>query len=360
MQPETFFVAWLQDPETPDEASDIDRSVSPYAPRAGLSNAELIDFIFDMQDKPTSIQRRPGFAEAIALAADRILAGQPTDKHCELAAEAKFAALHAAACQGDEGADQQLAEFAKQMRDHRLKKIADRAQFFLLEQKTVQADELPLDAIPALLEELAAYLADRSLDESHLRLASSTVHAINRLEDEDQREEYFQKFGETFAKSSSKDLARYGKKLAKSPEQKQPDLIGKPLELAGVTALGTKLDWESYRGKVVLVDFWATWCGPCRKAMPEVKAHYDQLHERGFDIVGISLDRTAEALAKYLDENEIVWTNVFGEDATKLAERYGVRGIPMMMLVDRQGTVVAAGHQLEPLKAKIMELLNES
>ncbi|MCH5378002.1 MAG: TlpA family protein disulfide reductase, partial [Planctomycetes bacterium] len=198
-------------------------------------------------------------------------------------------------------------------------------------------------------------LADR-----HLRMASSTVHAINRLEDTEQREKYFQQFGDLFAKSDSKELARYGKKLAKKPAVEMTDLVGKPLALAGVTALGTEFDWDSYRGKVVLVDFWATWCGPCRAAMPHVKELYTELHEKGFDVVGVNLDKDQEQLAKYLDENEIAWANLIGDEAREVAKKYGVSAIPTMILVDRDGTVIAAGNKLDRLKPALDRLVTKA
>ncbi len=352
-----FFVALQQAPEPSDTEPDIDRDVNPYTPADGLSPMELVDFIFDMQDKPKTIQKRPGFYDGIVQAADRILAAETPDKQREIAAGAKFDVLHAAACREDKQADQQLAEFAAQMKDSKTPKIAEQAAFFLLERKALDVDDMPLEEVPALLAELEKFVTDRTLDQRHLRLASATVHAANRLEDPDQREEYFQKFGGVFSKSGDKGLARYGKKLAKKPGQELPDLIGKPLELAGVTDLGTEFDWDEYRGKVVLVDFWATWCGPCVKAMPEVKALYEKLNDQGFEVVGISLDRKPEDLAKYLDKHEIAWTNLLGEDAKKLAETYGVKGIPTMMVVDRQGTVAAVGHKLETLKETIDKLM---
>ena len=130
-------------------------------------------------------------------------------------------------------------------------------------------------------------------------MASSTVALINRLEDGDEREEHFVNFGGTFAKASDKELARYGKKLAKKPAAAESDLVGKPLELAGTTAKGADFAWDTYRGKVVLVDFWATWCGPCRREMPNVKALHEKHLHAGFDIVGISLDKDQEALASF-------------------------------------------------------------
>lgn len=196
------------------------------------------------------------------------------------------------------------------------------------------------------------------LGKKHLRIASATIGAINQLDDGDVREKHFHAFGSLFASSSDKELARYGKRLVS--ESPASSLVGKTLELNGATELGTPFDWQSYRGKVVVVDFWATWCGPCRRATPAVKTFYEQHREKGLEVVGVNLDRDHEALAQYLDENKIAWPNLVGEDGQRLAETYNVRGIPTFMLVNRDGKVVEVGHSFEALQPKIEELLKAS
>jgi thiol-disulfide isomerase/thioredoxin len=338
---------------------EIDPKINPYAAPAGLSPLELVNFILDMQEKPQTIQRRPGFADAIAEAADRVLATDSSDKYQTIAALAKFKILHEAASFEDEQADAKLTEFVEQMKDDPRAKIAAEVKFLQLERKVLDVDDLPLDQVPALLEEVHAYLAPQKLTDRHLRLASQTVHAINRLKDDDLREQQFVRFGQLFAGSSSKELARYGKKLAKSSPAGDSDLVGKPLELTGVTTLGTEFQWDEYRGKVVLVDFWATWCGPCRKAMPKVKALHEKLRDRRFEIVGVSLDQDLEALAQYLAENQIPWVNLSGDETQEIAKKYNVRGIPTMMLIDAQGKIVAVSHNIDELSGRIDKLLED-
>ncbi len=342
------------------DAAPEESEVNPYLPRLGLAPDELADFILNMQEKPKSIQSRPGFAEAIIAAANQILAAETKDSFQFIAAEAKFDILHKKACMGDEQADKSLMQFVTQMKDDSRERIAKHVRFFTLERQAIDCDNLPLEKIPDLLTELKAYLTQEKLSARHLRMASSTVHAINRLEDSQQCEKHFAEFGGVFAKSSDKQLAAYGKKLAKPAEGIASDLVGKPLELAGVTALGTSLDWKSYRGKVVLVDFWATWCGPCLREMPHVKALYEKHQERGFDVVGISLDKDLDALAKFLEENALPWTTLAGEETEQLAAKCGVRGIPTMMLVDKDGQVVAVSHKVSDLAAKAEKLLDAS
>ncbi len=342
-----------------EEELPIDPAINPYAAPSDLSPLELIDYILDMQEKPETIQRRPGFADAVAEAADRVLAAEASDKYHTIAALAKFQILHDAASFDDAQADAKLAAFVERMKEDPRPKIAQEVQFLKLERKVLGVDDLPLDQVSALLDEVHAYLADQKLTERHLRIASQTVHAINRLADGDQREEQFLRFGKLFAESSSRELARYGKKLAKSSPSGGSDLVGKPLELAGVTTLGTEFDWEAYRGKVVLVDFWATWCGPCRKAMPKVKALHEKLGDRPFDVVGVSLDQDLDALAQYLADNKIAWTNLAGEETQEIARKYNVRGIPTMMLVDTQGNIVAVSHNIEELSGRIDMLLKD-
>ncbi|MCO6457178.1 MAG: TlpA family protein disulfide reductase, partial [Pirellulaceae bacterium] len=358
----SWFVSLADEPEstetenTTDDPAD-DEKANPYLAAAGLSPAELIDYLLAMEEKPLTIQRRPGFAEAIAEAADRVLAADASDKFDTIAALAKFRVLHDRASFDDQQADEQLVKFLEQMKDDQRPKIAAEVLFLSLERKALDADELPLDQLPELLNELARFFEGQTLAQRHLRIASATVHAVNRLEQDEVREQEFQRFGKLFAASPDKELARYGKKIAKSSGPGSSELVGQPLELTGTTTDGEAFAWDTYRGKVVLVDFWATWCGPCRKAMPKVKELYEKHRDGPFDIVGISLDQDLDALAQYLDENKIEWTNLSGEDTQELAKKYGVRGIPTMMLVDAEGKIVAVSHNIDDLTGKLEELL---
>jgi thiol-disulfide isomerase/thioredoxin len=235
--------------------------------------------------------------------------------------------------------------------------ITAHVAFFTLERKVLEGDKLPPEEIAGVLKELEAYLAKEKLTDKHLRLASSTVALINRIENGEDREKHFVSFGNTFAKSRDKDLARYGKKLAKKPAASESDLVGKEMELAGTTAAGEALDWKKYRGKVVLVDFWATWCGPCIREMPHVREMYDKLHEQGFEIVGISLDKDREALDNFLAENQLPWETLAGDETQDLAEKYSVRGIPTMMVVDKEGKILGVAHQVAALRPIIEKAL---
>ncbi len=332
--------------------------VNPYLAKPDLNSTQLTDWVLRMLDKPKTIQKRPGFAAAIAEACDRVLADKEAKETLHLVAiENKLATLHHAACNGDDKADQQLAAFVGQLRDDARPRVARETAFFLQERKVLDASDKKPEELAALLKELQDYYAQEKLTAKHLRMASATVDLINKLEDGDAREKHFAEFGQIYAKSSDKELARYGKKLAKKPETKESDLVGKPLELAGNTADGNPFAWEKYRGKVVIVDFWATWCGPCRKEMPNVKALREKLKDKGFEVVGVSVDKDLEALDTYLEENEIPWETLAGDEAGELAEKYGVRGIPTMMLIDQKGNVVAVAHNVAALAPQTEKLL---
>jgi thiol-disulfide isomerase/thioredoxin len=139
----------------------------------------------------------------------------------------------------------------------------------------------------------------------------------------------------------------------------ESDLVGKPLELVANTFEGNPFNWEKYRGKVVLVDFWATWCGPCRKELPNVIALREKLKDQGFEVVGVSVDKDLDVLATFFEEHQHPWETLAGEEAQELADKYGVRGIPTMMLVDQKGIVVAVAHSSGALRPHAEKLLKK-
>jgi thiol-disulfide isomerase/thioredoxin len=121
----------------------------------------------------------------------------------------------------------------------------------------------------------------------------------------------------------------------------------------------------AYKGKVVLVDFWATWCGPCKALMPHVKETYAKYHDKGFEVVGVSLDRDLAALRAYIVQEQLPWVNVVGELQNgqvkfPLAEAYGVTGIPATFVVDKEGKIVSRGLRGEALEKQIAKLVEGS
>ena len=126
------------------------------------------------------------------------------------------------------------------------------------------------------------------------------------------------------------------------------DLEGEPISLT------------DYRGKVILLDFWAVWCVPCVAEMPNIKAVYKKYHSKGFEVIGVSFDRDETVLREFIKKNQLPWRQIFAgeKQSSPVAQKYRIRGIPAQFLISREGKVIsvdARGSRLDKLVAAEIE-----
>lgn len=137
---------------------------------------------------------------------------------------------------------------------------------------------------------------------------------------------------------------------AMAPDLAFPDPDGKIRKLSDL------------RGKVVLLDFWASWCGPCRRESPNVRNVYAKYHDQGFEVFSVSLDRDANNWKKAIADDKLVWPNHVSDLkywSSEAAAIYGVRSIPSMFLIDREGRIVAKDLRGAALENAVRELINK-
>ena len=152
----------------------------------------------------------------------------------------------------------------------------------------------------------------------------------------------------------------------RSGKKKNPfdQLLGKSFPLDGYQLDGRRLNMSQYKGKVVLVDFWATWCGPCRAEIPNLLANWKKHHDDGFEVIAISIDRDIPALEKFITAEPPPWA-VVADNSPKssksrktMAYKYGVRSIPRFILLDRNGKVASVNCRGKRLGKQLTKLLS--
>ena len=151
-----------------------------------------------------------------------------------------------------------------------------------------------------------------------------------------------------------------GKKIKTALDSMSAIVIGKPApNFSAPSPEGKTISLKESLGKVTIIDFWASWCGPCRAENPNVVALYNEFHPQGLNIIGVSLDKDAAKWKEAIAKDGLIWPHVsnlkFWEDP--IAKQYNVQSIPATFILDEKGNIVAKDLRGEELRAKVAALL---
>jgi len=313
----------------------------------------------EKEDPATVEAFRKRLLQTAVKVADKLLAAKPDDRQAELAVQLKAQSLFSLRGLGDADAGKRLEAFPGELAKMGRPKLSRLVSYVLLAnriRRLVRADAAELRSV---VEDLKKYLGQNP-EREDLQLVLATVEMAEAL-DRPYALQCYTDFGKLLAASPNEELKRIGVKLQGTA--RRLGLIGKKMPLEGTTFAGKPFQIDNLRGKVVLVVFWATWCGPCRAEIPEIRAAYADYHARGFEVVSISLDREREDLDAFLKEEKLPWPVLFDTDPQKrgfehpMAVRYGVMAIPAMVLLDREGKGVAIDPRGPNLGVELAKLL---
>ena len=303
-----------------------------------------------------------GVAGLSVQAADKILAAvKAEDPLYEKAAMLKLESLMRLAQFGDEQAGTAMMEFATTLAASPVPGLAmeaKRLQIVGAAQKMFEEEKF--DAAPALVNQAAALLKAAPGDQKTAMLVMQLAGALEQIPDgEEMAAGALKTFGPILAASPDAKVRELGESFA--GKLRLLELPGKPMDIKGDLLDGKAFDQRSLSGKVVLVDFWATWCGPCVAEIPNMLEQYEKYHAKGFEVVGISLDEEKEKVDAFVSEHKIPWPIIYAgkgwQDPT--AQFYGISGIPQLILIGRDGNVITLNARGKKLGERLSELFKD-
>lgn len=301
------------------------------------------------EEQSRVVGRRADLLEQIAAAAKT-----PEDRAMWLRqlADMISAAVQSGTC--TDGADRLKKLFEKMQKNDADKALAGYVKFrqltasYVLSMQAPKADysKIQTEWLKTLEQYIGEYPTAADAAEAMLQLAISQEF----VGQEDDATKWYVRITKEFPDSSA------AKKAAGA--QRRLDSVGKAVSLSGKSPRGGSVDLAKYRGKVVLVQYWATWSGPAKADMAVLKELWNK-YGRSFMVIGVSLDNNAKDLNAYLTENPLPWPQIYEEGGldSRPANVFGILTVPTMILIDQQGKVVSRNIAVADVESEVKKLL---
>ncbi|HVW01178.1 MAG TPA: TlpA disulfide reductase family protein [Planctomycetaceae bacterium] len=340
--------------ESPSKAGDSEAKADIYTVPEGTP-AELMDYVDMILSRKTAkaaddrdLHTKKAYASA-SKALDKIVASEKSGKRLLVeAVTKKIRLLQDMEKRGDETAHKQLEQFADRLAGDKRPLLSGFGHQIQIELQWQAIADNPDESTKAdqkkLLADTVAYAGSGDAEPEKIQLAMNVLQVLQYLAPTETADAY-EELAKVAAKSPNEQVAEFSEQFEGAARRLR--LPGHPIRIEGETLEGQKLDWDAYKGKVVLIDFWATWCPLCIREIPNIRKEYQQYHDRGFEVVAISLDEKMSTMKRFLENEELPWINIVSSDAEKrgwsdpIAHHYGIMALPASILVGADGKVVA-------------------
>lgn len=352
---------------SPDETESEDTKPDPFKIPSEASVTELFTYMKAVKriqppkrDFASVTEHAKKVFGAVIAAADAVMKKSDSDEDLEQALTEKFAA-YSILSRYDRSAVADLDALSEKYAEDSRPAIAKIAAGHVLSGKVSRTGKLDHASATEIANDVLAYLERFGLDKSTYATASTIARTLGYSEHTEVAAMLYEQMVPFFQEADDAQLRERADSIMGAARRLR--LLGNTMELSGQTAEGTDFDWSAYRGKVVLVDFWASWCGPCIAEIPNMKKNLELYGDRGFEIVGINMDSTRKAFEKCVEDREITWVNLVSEEKGQkgwqapMATYYGVSAIPTAILVDQEGKVVSLRARGAALDEALAELL---
>jgi thiol-disulfide isomerase/thioredoxin len=299
---------------------------------------------------------------AILTAADQLLKGSHSEEQEVETLKAKLQAYQVLLVVGVKEAFPKALKFAEELKVDKRPVLSELGQQAWIDFKMSTLPTSDAKERAGLVGVIAAQLAKKPRD--YYEFATNLGQMLEMIGDGETAAKAYMTFGNILSKNLDENFRSVGEKMRTGAVNRARLLTGDPVKVSGKTLDGQPFDISQYKGKVVVVDFWATWCGPCRAELPNLKKVYEKYHDKGLEVVGVSLDENKDDLIKFLAENHLPWQILVSTEAhhsgfdNPIADNYGISGIPTVFLMNRDGKVVSLSARGEQLATLVDGLIN--